>query len=76
LTPLGRTRLESTMSCARAPSAKLRINAQSNQIRLAKAFGVRLRRIIEGELATKSLPSQALALESVLTLNAGHFIFV
>src|SRR6266436_8198218 len=51
LTPLGRTRSELTVSCARALSTEHRINAQRNQIRL--------RQIMDGKLEAKFLPAQA-----------------
>src|SRR5215510_14302916 len=54
LTPLGRTISESTVSCARALSAELRINAQRNQIRL--------RQIMGGKLATKRVSAQVPAM--------------
>src|SRR4030095_5233600 len=54
LTPLGRTISESTVSCARALSAELRISAQRNQIRL--------RQIMDGKLAAKRATAQVPAL--------------
>ena len=50
-TPLGRMTSESTPSCAHAPSAETRTNAQKNQIRL--------RQIMDGKLAIKALSAQA-----------------
>src|SRR5439155_15338245 len=50
-TPLGRTPSESTPSCAQAPSAETRTNAQKIQIRL--------RDFMSGELATEILFVQA-----------------
>src|SRR5438093_2420248 len=54
LTPLGRMRSESMVSCAHALSNELRNNAQRNQIRL--------RQIMDGKLATKRVTAQVPAL--------------
>jgi hypothetical protein len=66
LTPLGRTISESTMSCARALSAELKISAQMNQIRV--------RQIMDGKLRTKRLPAQVAPLQMRSHLSVRQFV--